>query len=242
MVPEPRYYGFLEGGGSPSTNLVDLGLPSGLLWASRNVGARTPEEAGLFFSWGNTDGHAERSGYDFSQEVYNTTPAATINRNLSLSQDAARVNLGAPWRMPTAAEIQELYNNCTSEWTTLNGVYGRLFTSNVNGKTLFFPAAGYYNGKSLGNRGSRGLYWTSWYYSATKAHYLNFDSSNVNPQYMYDRHLGFPVRAVADPALLTRTVISPMDSNLEKDISPMDSDLEKSKSDTSETMIENESR
>lgn len=242
MVPEPRYHGFLEGGGSPSTNLVDLGLPSGLLWASRNVGARTPEEAGLYFSWGNLDGHAEGSGYNFSQDVYDATPAAAITTNLSLSQDAARANLGAPWRMPTAAEFQELYNNCTSEWTTINGVNGRLFTSNVNGKTLFFPAAGYFYGKSLYNRGSFGYYWSSSYYSAAYARLLDFDSASVNPQYSYYRRSGYSVRAVADPALLTRSVISPMDSNLEKDISPIDSDLEKSKSDTSKTMIENESR
>lgn len=242
MVPEPRYHGFLEGGGSPSTNLVDLGLPSGLLWASRNVGARVPEEAGLYFSWGNLIGHAEGSGYDFSQAEYNTTPAAAITANLSLSQDAARANLGAPYRMPIAAEFQELYDNCTSEWTRINGVNGRLFTSNVNGNTLFFPAAGDYDGTSINTRGSSGFYWPSTYFSATNARCLYFNGSNVIPQYNYSRRLGFPVRAVVDPALLTRSVISPMDSDLEKDISPMDSDLEKAKSDIIETMIEDESR
>lgn len=242
MVPEPRYHGFLEGGGSPSTNLVDLGLPSGLLWARSNVGARTLEEAGLYFSWGNLIGHAEGSGYDFSQEVYDTTPAAAITDNLSLSQDAARANLGAPWRMPTAAEFQELYDNCTSEWTTINGVAGRLFTSNVNGNTLFFPAAGNYNGTSLISRRSSGYYWSSTYYSATSALFLYFNSSIVNPQNNNNRRYGFSVRAVVDPALLTRSVISPMDSDLKKDISPMNSDLEKAKSDIIETMIEDESR
>ena len=242
MVPEPRYHGFLEGGGSPSTNLVDLGLPSGLLWASRNIGARAPEEVGLYFSWGNLYGHAEGSGYNFSQDEYNTTPAAAINANLSLSQDAARANLGAPWRMPTAAEFQELYDNCTHVWTTLNGVDGLMFTSNVNGNTLFFPAAGFYNGTSLRYRGSSGNYWSSTYGSDTNAISMDLNSSRVDPQYSSSRRYGYSVRAVAGPALLTRTVISPMDSNLEKDISPMDSDLEKAKSDISETMIEDESR
>lgn len=213
-----------------------------MLWASRNVGARTPEEFGLYFSWGNLIGHAEGSGYNFSQDEYNTTPAAAITTNLSLSQDAARANLGAPWRMPTADEFQELYDNCTSEWTTRNGVYGRLFTSNINGRTLFFPAAGYYNGTYLENRGSYGRYWSSTYESATNARALFFYSTNVYPHDNNYRRNGYNVRAVADPAVLTKTVINPMDSDLEKDISPIDSDLEKAKSDISETMIENESR
>lgn len=242
MVPEPGYHGFLEGGGSPSTNLVDLGLPSGLLWATRNIGARAPEDAGLYFSWGNLIGHAEGSGYDFSQAEYNTTPAAAIRDNLSLSQDAARANLGAPWRMPTAAEFQELFDNCTTQWTTLNGVNGLLFTSNVNGNTLFFPAAGRYNGTSLNYRGSVGYFWSSTYYSATDALLLHFTSSEVDPLYSRSRFDGFSVRAVAGPALLTRSVISPLNSDLEKDISPMDSDLEKAKSDTSEQLNEDESR
>ena len=144
--------------------------------------------------------------------------------------------------MPTAAEFQELNDNCTSVWTTINGMNGRLFTSNVNGNKLFFPAAGFYNGTSLSYPGSSGLYWSSTYESVSNARVLNFSSSNISPQGSSDRRLGFCIRAVADPTLLTRTVISPMDSNLEKDISPVDSDLEKAKSDNSETLNEDESR
>lgn len=214
-----------------------------MLWASRNVGARAPEEAGLYFSWGNLDGHAEGSGYNFSQDKYNTTPAATITNNLTLDHDAARANLGAPWRMPTAAEFQELFDNCTSEWTTLNGIFGRLFTSNVNGNTLFFPAAGRYDGTMLNYRGTGGDYWSSTYISATNARSLYIISSNVRPQLSSDRHNGFSVRAVADPAVLTKNVISPMDSDLEKNMSNIGSDdLEKAKSCTSETLNEDESR
>ena len=186
----------LESYGRAVGELVDMGLPSGLLWAKCNIGANAPEGYGHYFSWGNTDAHAEGSGYDFSQAVYDTTPAAAITANLSLSQDAARANLGAPWRMPTSAEFQELYDNCTCVWTTLNGVNGRLFTSNVNGNTLFFPAAGYYNGTALDLRGSNGYCWSSTYYSATGARFLNFNSSGVNPQDYYGRRYGFSVRAV----------------------------------------------
>lgn len=160
------------------------------------MGAVHKEDSGLFFSWGNTEGHAEGSGYNFSQDVYNTTPGAAITTNLSLGQDAARSNLGAPWRMPTAAEFQELYGNCSCVWTTRNGVAGRLFTSNVNGNTLFFPAAGYYNGTSLNGSGTHGYYWSSTYYSATYARALYFYNSSVNPQNNSDRRDGFSVRAV----------------------------------------------
>lgn len=176
-----------------------MGLPSGLQWANCNIGAEKPSDSGIYFSWGNIEGHAEGSGYDFSQDVYDATAAAAITANLSLSQDAARANLGAPWRMPTADEFQELYDNCTCVWTTLNGVNGLLFTSNVNGNTLFFPAAGYYNGTSLGSRGSEGRYWSSTYISAASARLLYFDSSRVNPQGSDGRRRGFSVRAVLPP-------------------------------------------
>ena len=157
-----------------------------------------PESTGLYFSWGNTDGHPAGAGYDFSQATYDETPAAAISEDLSLNEDAARANLGAPWRMPSESEFQELYDNCSSIWTTLNGVIGRLFTSNLNGNTLFMPAAGYYNGTLLTNRGSYGRYWSSTYSSATGARLLAFDNLNVNPQSSNGRRYGFSVRPVQD--------------------------------------------
>lgn len=176
-----------------------MGLPSGIQWANCNVGATSPVDFGQYFSWGNTDGHYIDDGYDFSQEVYGASPAADIATDLSLEQDAARANLGAPWRMPTAAEFQELVDNCTSVWTTLKGVAGRLFTSNVNGNTLFFPATGLYDGTSPLYRGSRGYNWSSTYFSATSARNLIFTNSVVYPQDSYGRRVGFSVRAVMNP-------------------------------------------
>lgn len=181
---------------TPEPEWVDLGLPSGLLWAKANLGATVPNSPGIYFSWGNTEGHPAGAGYSFNQEEYNTTPGAAISTNLSLEQDAARAYLGAPWRMPSATEFQELYDNCTSVWTTLDGVEGRLFTSNVNGKTLFFPAAGYYIGTVLSYRGSRGIYWSSSYYSASSARLLYFSSTIIYPQENNDRFSGFTIRAV----------------------------------------------
>lgn len=177
-----------------------MGLPSGVQWASCNVGAERPSDLGLYFSWGNVEGHRIDEGYDFSQDEYDTTPAAAITADLSLSEDAARANLGVPWRMPSANEFQELNDNCTSIWTTMDGVHGLLFTSNVNGNTLFLPAAGYYNGTSLNDRSSYGDYWSSTYNSLQGARRLRFSNESIDPQGSIYRYLGFSVRAVLQPA------------------------------------------
>ena len=180
------------------TGFVDLALPSGLLWCEHNIGATTPYEHGLYFSWGNVDGHAEGSGYDFSDAVYAQTPGAALTGNIAVGNtyDAARHNMGAPCRLPTMGEFQELVNNCTSEWTDEDGVTGRRFTSNINGNSIFFPASGRYSGTTLSSRGSNGVYWSSTYNSETNARNLYFGSSDVNPTYYNYRRYGFTVRAV----------------------------------------------
>lgn len=101
--------------------------------------------------------------------------------------------------MPTRYEFQELCDNCTSEWTSINDVEGCLFTSNINGKSVFFPASGSYNGTNLGYHGTRGNYWSSSYNSEATAYYLNFSPTATHPQYHIARPYGFPVRAVRDP-------------------------------------------
>ena len=180
------------------TGFVDLALPSGLLWCEHNVGASTPYEHGLYFSWGNVEGHAEGSGYDFSDAVYAQTPGAALTGNIAVGNtyDMARHNMGAPCRLPTSGEFQELYNNCDTEWTDEDNVAGRRFTSRINGNSIFFPASGYYDGTSLSSRGSNGRYWSSTWHSDTHARHLYFYSTGVNPQSNYHRRLGFTVRAV----------------------------------------------
>ena len=177
---------------------VDLGLPSGLLWGTKNIGATSPTGWGWYFSWGNLDGHPEGSGYNFSQEVYDTTAAASISQDLDASQDAVRAIKGGTWRMPTQYDFAELFNSTytTNEWTTVNGVNGRKVTSKINGKSVFFPAAGYYDGTSLLDRVSRGLYWSSSWISAPSARYLLFGSSGVYPQNSNYRRYGFSLRGV----------------------------------------------
>ena len=180
------------------TGFVDLALPSGLLWCEHNVGASTPYEHGLYFSWGNVEGHAEGSGYDFSDAVYAQTPGATLTGNIPVNNtyDMARHNMGAPCRLPTSGEFVELNNNCDSEWTDEDGVAGRRFTSRINGNSIFFPASGNYNGTSLNYRGANGYYWSSTWHSETNARNLDFYSTGVLPQYDSGRRLGFTVRAV----------------------------------------------
>ena len=190
--------GILSQTAAAPTGFVDLALPSGLLWCEHNIGASTPYEHGLYFSWGNVIGHAEGSGYDFSDAVYAETPGAALTGNIPVNgtYDLARHNMGAPCRLPTVGEFQELNAQCDSEWTDEDGVAGHRFTSRINGNSIFFPASGYYNGTSLNYRGSSGNYWSSSYNSATNAYYLNFSSSGVYPANYNYRRYGFTARAV----------------------------------------------
>ena len=128
---------------------VDLGLPSGLKWATCNVGATSPEQAGLYFAWGETTGYtAEQINAGerlFNTPTYEAGPANSISADLTLEQDAAHVNMGGNWRMPTKEECKELIDNCTATWTddyNGTGVAGHIFTSNVNTNSVFLPAVG----------------------------------------------------------------------------------------------------
>jgi len=190
--------GILSQTAAAPTGFVDLALPSGLLWCEHNVGASTPYEHGLYFSWGNVIGHAEGSGYDFSDAVYAETPGAALTGNVPVNgtYDLVRHNMGAPCRLPTVGEFQELNSNCDSEWIDEDGVAGRRFTSRINGNSIFFPASGHYYGTSLINRGSYGYYWSSSYMSETRAYSLNFDSGGVGPANDNGRRCGFTARAV----------------------------------------------
>ena len=181
---------------------VDLGLSSGLKWATCNVGATSPEEYGLYFAWGETVGYTGEqvtSGVKtFTNDEYKSGPAASISADLTLEQDAAHVNLGGNWRMPTQAEYQELFDNCDAVWTedyNGTGVAGRIFTSKVNGNTIFFSATGQCNNSNVYFVGSGGHCWSTSWSSSKSAWYLGFNS-NSHGLYYLDRYYGFPVRGV----------------------------------------------
>ena len=201
-----------EGGeGWDNHAYVDLGLPSGLLWATCNVGADTPEEYGDYFAWGETQPKStyDWSTYRYCDGSYNTLTKYCNNSSygyngfidnvttLLLEDDAATANWGSDWRMPTQAEWQELLDNTSVTWTTQNGVKGRLFTAN-NGNSLFLPAAGYRHGNNLSHTGYYGDYWSSSLCSAgpNGAWYFYFKLGNYNMYYQFGRDGGFTVRPV----------------------------------------------
>ena len=138
---------------------VDLGLPSKTMWATCNVGAATPEDNGLLFQWGRVDGYYygdrkhnfKRSEDNLSdtnnEEIPETTSCRTYKCGdiLNYSDDAARVNITGKWRMPTKDEMEELINNTTHTVKTINRMKGMLFTSNINGHSIFMPFCGMYD-------------------------------------------------------------------------------------------------
>lgn len=189
---------------------VDLGLPSGLLWATCNVGADTPEAYGDYFAWGETQTNTTNnwSTYQYCNGSYNTLTKYCSKSSYGYNgftddlttllpeDDAATANWGSGWRMPTQAEWQELYNNTTSTWITQNGVNGRLFTAS-NGASLFLPAAGRRN-NTIPN--SNGYYWSSSLCTDSPlcAWYFGFDSGYPYMDNNATRVAGFSVRPVRD--------------------------------------------
>ena len=158
-----------------SDDWVDLGLPSGLLWAKCNLGASAPEEYGGNYSWGETapkevytwstyryctvDGEGEFK----SLTKYNTSSSyGTVDSLTTLEaiDDAAAAVMGNGARIPTKEEWQELMDNTTAEWTTMNDVSGRKFTA-TNGNSIFLPAAGRRGSAGLEYAGDDGMYWSA---------------------------------------------------------------------------------
>lgn len=206
---------------------VDMGLPSGLLWAKKNLDASQNDGFAAseyqyecsFFSFGNTDPHnpISQSAFDYNfgsanDGPYASTPGAAIEypAGAGPSFDAARMNCGAPWRLPTTEEIKELFDNSnfvdengnvisaetTNKLITMNSIVGIRLKSKINGKYLFFPCSGYGYGTSWYSRGALGYYWSSSLYSAAHGRLLHFYSGGVYPQYYDRRFVGFAVRPV----------------------------------------------
>lgn len=130
---------------------VDLGLPSGTLWATCNVGANSPEEYGNYYAWGEI---VSKKSSNISNYTYLENPT-----NLPASADVA-TKLSNGWRMPTKKEMAELKNYCKVTSSTINNTNGLLFTG-PNGNSIFLPFAGYRSGSELLNAGFYGFYWTS---------------------------------------------------------------------------------
>lgn len=199
---------------------VDLNLPSGILWATCNMGASSPEGFGEYFAWGETEPksiynwntykyRSNHTAFDVWQNNYDLTKYCSYYDNgyqgftdsltvLQSDDDAAMANWGSGWRMPTKAEWEELYQNTTRIWATQNDVKGCLFAAE-NGKGLFLPSAGYYWGDELCDIDDTpyGSYWSSslCINNPAGAWYFSFSSGHSN---MIDhvRSVGFTVRPV----------------------------------------------
>lgn len=198
---------------------VDFGLPSGTKWATQNVGAYKPSDYGLYFQWGDSRGYtAEQVGKgegkkkfadDWSDYKWGVEPnftKYTYKTSLDLEDDAAHVNMGGDWHMPTDKQIEELIStaNTTTAWTTLDGVSGVTFTSKKDtSKSIFIPAAGEAFDNSVRESGDYGYVWTSMLYIENP----DFKSSWANRLELksvgtsltgYFRYAGCPARGVIE--------------------------------------------
>ena len=190
---------------------VNLGLPSGLLWATRNVGATSPEDYGDYFAWGETqpkefyawstyrytnDSYHQLTKY-CDKSYYGNNGFTDNLTTLQSGDDVANVNWFGGARTPTKEEWKELIYHTTAQWTTRSGVNGLLLIGS-NGNSLFLPAAGHRRGSSLYCAGSNGFYWSSSLNTTGGPNFAwDFCFHSIR-QYMYNdsRYRGFPVRAV----------------------------------------------
>ena len=188
---------------------VDLGLPSGLKWATCNVGATTPKEYGDYFAWGEVESketyywETYKWGLGYSQLIKYCTQSSSglagfsdYKTILDSEDDAATANWGGKWRMPTRTEYQELIDNCTWIWTTEDSVNGyKVIGKNRN--SIFLPAGGFVIGDIYDSVGSRGCYWSSSLRISSPGYAYNvcIDSDHVGDG-SSGRSCGFAVRPV----------------------------------------------
>ena len=192
-------------------HMIDLGLPSGTLWACCNVGANKPDDYGGYYAWGETE---EKDVYSWNTYIHRNNNDRTcydLGSDIAGTQyDVAHVRWGGSWVMPSHEQQMELLNNCTLTWTTVNDIYGCIITGK-NGGSIFLPEAGYAAGY-LGNDGyicygCSGNYWSSTQYPSVSFQAyslyfsLNFDSSQGDELEFFssydDRNLGLSVRPVS---------------------------------------------
>lgn len=195
---------------------VDMGLPSGILWATCNLGAEEPHEYGLHFAWGEvtTKTNYEWGNYTLCNGAYNKLTkycnVASYGDNgfvddliiVEADDDVVVKQWGEGWRMPTYTDMLEFQSYTNSEWTEQNGVKGRLFTSRVNGNTLFMPASGTYKGTDLKDKGTKGYYWAGEINSINSPHRacsLEFDESEYFTSNCNYRCYGQTIRPIHKP-------------------------------------------
>ena len=185
---------------------IDLGLPSDTKWACCNVGADNPEGYGGYYAWGETEEKATYNWYTYIHCVGSYDTCHDLGSDIAGTQyDVAHVKWGGSWMMPSYEQNKELIDNCTYEWTTVNGVRGQKFISRINGGSIFLPAVGFRWYDTLDGDGRLGRYWSSTLYPAAGGAYcLYFVSYDASWNYCDSRGGGLTVR----PILSTTTSIN----------------------------------
>ena len=197
---------------------VDLDLPSGTLWSTMNVGASKASDAGLYFQWGDTKGYTKdqvgieegQKAFTWTDYKYSIKGTSTFftkyenkGESLDLEDDAANVNMGGDWHMPTPKQIRELIDNTTSEWTEQDDVKGRLFISKKDkSKSIFISAVGGASDGLIYSDKNAGGFWSSKLSTdlvegkrSGKSLYFRRDEPIMDYSW---RYIGLPVRGVID--------------------------------------------
>lgn len=187
---------------------IDLGLPSGTKWANMNLGAESPEDYGDYYAWGEIEPNKASAytsqNYRFysgnDNGIYTKYNDTDNKMTLELADDAANIVMGGDWHMPTSAQCAELLDNTTSSWTTNyneTGVAGMIFTSNNNGNSIFFPAAGVVDDEGSQAQGEQFCIWLSSRGSSSwNAWYVGGDSEVCDLNDGDGRYFGTSVRSV----------------------------------------------
>lgn len=199
-------------------HMIDLGLPSGTLWACCNVDANKPEGIGGYYAWGET---AEKTIFDWSNYIHCDGSYSTCHdlgkRIIGTVYDTAREKWGGEWSMPTLVQLSELKDNCSSEWTKKNGIWGRIFKGS-NGGSIFLPASGYRDNDMLKNYNEGCYYWSSslTYYDH-EAYCFTPNKGGVITN-SADRYNGLCIRPVIPFYLFALSITSPITLHIGKSI------------------------
>lgn len=176
-----------------SPKRIDLGLPSGTIWADRNIGANSPEGYGNYYAWGETSPKSDYSWATYFDALDNNGNAfktyflydKNFNKGeitiVGTNRDAAKKNWSDSWRMPTGPQIKELFDKCIWKWTRQKGINGYLLTG-PNGNSIFLPAAGFMHRRTLNEKGESCNYWCGDLYE-TKKRYEQMLEFEKDPKY-----------------------------------------------------------
>ncbi len=189
---------------------VDLGLPSGLKWATVNIGAAAPQDDGDYYAWGET---AQKTDFRWATYLHGASQNALSKYTqtdglmlLAQADDVVSQTWGGAWRMPTKDEWAELKTHCVWTWTdnyNATGVAGYEVASQSGDASLFLPAAGCRYANRVNEKGVHGYYWSSSLSDVSaywgSAYQMQFVKAYAKPDWNHTRYYGSSVRGVCVP-------------------------------------------